>query len=146
MPSLKYEILNVIKELSTPYASITKLSTAFDIDDTNFISAFRELERENLIASANSPHCGLIVGACGTPVWLAVDLYVTQFGIDKLNLSKRKFWPIFIKIIENPTASVLIAALICLCSVLVYSSFGSDQPENKETQVELHKLPRGSQP
>lgn len=80
MENIKYKILEALAEISDPYADIRKLDGQFDRGSKHFIAAFRELESEGLIKSANTRDCGLEVGADGYASWSVVDLYVTEAG------------------------------------------------------------------
>lgn len=120
MSDLKITILKAFKEKSTPYVDISTLYPEFDIKSEDFILAFRELERNGLIASANTSNCGLRVGVNGTPSWAVVDLYITEEGSRLINPSKKYLVSQLIKITEHPVISALIVTAIIAIATYIF--------------------------
>jgi len=133
------DILRELKNISTPYVNINNVTSNYDIRSKYFISSYLRLESEDLIASANTPDCGLEVGADGIPSWSVVDVYVTEKGDLLLHPPKTPISKVVLKITEHPVVAALIVAGILGLVASVPTFLGSDQQSGQQQKLSQPK-------
>ncbi len=141
MNQFTLEILKRLKELSKPYIDIRDLESDYDTKSTDFIAAFRRLESDCLIASANTSGCGLRVGADGYAGWAVVDLYVTDCGDAILNPQEAPKEPFTTWLVKPVVVAVSIALILWLSSQ-AYSHFQPTEqvPAEKDQKSIQYKI------
>ncbi|WP_028876991.1 hypothetical protein [Teredinibacter turnerae] len=132
MNQFTIDVLKYLAEKSNPYVDISTVQDEYDIYSDNFIAAFRQLESNRFIASANTDRCGLLVSGDGIPNWSVVDLHVTDEGLSFLEPTPKAVGtPIKDWLIKPTIQNVVAWAVIGILAIAVTISW----PKIKETII-----------